>query len=127
MELSYEQLLKLLRYSGSKNFLEVTADHPPETAHFFRAAAKANVKAAYVFNTSSKDRLLPPRPAVFVAEANTEAQARLIHRSLWNLGNAPFLVVLLPHQIRVYTGFDYDEHDEKRGFIETIQLTERLL
>ena len=46
------------------------------------------------------------------AEAVTVAEAKQIHRSLWNLGYAPFLIVRLPDQIRVYTGFNYEEKNE---------------
>jgi hypothetical protein len=78
------------------------------TEHLFRAAKKAGVQGAYVFQTSpSEKKILPPRPAVYVAEAKTRDEAREIHQRLWNLGNAPFIVILLPNEIRVYTGFDF--------------------
>jgi len=44
-----------------------------------------------------------------------------IHRRLWNLGNAPFLVILLPNEIRVYTGFDFSLENEKKGLVKKIE------
>jgi methylase of polypeptide subunit release factors len=92
------------------------------TEHLFRAAKKAGVQGAYLFQTSPPDRkILPPRPAVYVAEARTREEARKIHQKLWNLGNAPFLIVLLPNEIRVYTGFDFSIKDEDKGLVKGIE------
>ncbi len=91
------------------------------TEHLFRAAKKAGVQGAYVFQTSPPEqKILPPRPAVYVAEAKTKEEAREIHRRLWNLGNAPFIVILLPNEIRVYTGFNFSLTNEKQGLIKGI-------
>ncbi|PKN66302.1 MAG: hypothetical protein CVU57_06425 [Deltaproteobacteria bacterium HGW-Deltaproteobacteria-15] len=121
------QLLDVLGYSDSPNYLPTEGAHDPLTAHLFRAAQTAGAKGAYVFHTSPEDEVLPARPAVYVAEANSEEEAREIHRNLWNLGNAPFLIILLPYQLRVYTGFDYagrndKRGDQERGLIDTIDL-----
>jgi hypothetical protein len=92
------------------------------TEHLFRSAKKAGVQGTYLFQTSpSEHRILPPRPAVHVAEAKTRDEAREIHRRLWNLGNAPFLVILLPDEIRVYTGFDFSLENEKKGLVQEIK------
>jgi type I restriction-modification system DNA methylase subunit len=92
------------------------------TEHLFRAARKAGVQGTYLFQTSpSEHRILPARPAVHVAEAKTRAEAREIHRRLWNLGNAPFLVILLPNEIRVYTGFDFSLENDKKGLVKEIK------
>jgi methylase of polypeptide subunit release factors len=91
------------------------------TEHLFRAAKKAGVQGAYVFQTSPLEQnILPPRPAVYVAEAKTREEAREIHRRLWNLGNAPFIVILLPNEIRVYTGFNFSLTSEDQGLIKGI-------
>jgi type I restriction-modification system DNA methylase subunit len=92
------------------------------TEHLFRAAKKAGVQGAYVFQTSPPaQKILPPRPAVYVAEAKTRDEAREIHQRLWNLGNAPFIVILLPNEIRVYTGFDFSLNNEKKGLVKEIR------
>ena len=56
-----------------------------------------------------------------MAEAKTKEEARAIHRKLWNLGNAPFLIILLPNEIRVYTGFDFSQRNERQGLIKEIK------
>lgn len=114
------QLLDILDYAQSPNYRSIDVRHDPSTEHLFRAAQKAGVKGSYVFHTSPNDEVLPVRPAVHVAEAQTPKQARQIHRKLWNLGNVPFLIVLLPNQIRVYTGFDYSQRQPQKGLIDTI-------
>ncbi len=129
---SKEQLLKVLGYSDSPNYLSTEDQHHPSTAHLFREASRAGAEGAYTFHTSPNDEILPPRPAVYVAEAATREEAREIHRSLWNLGNAPFLIVVLPNEVRVYTGFDYDQKNQTRGLIDhvddllNVDLSERL-
>ncbi len=120
--LNLDQLLDELGYAQSQNY-RATSDssQEPLTEHLFRAAKKAGVQGAYVFQTSPLERnILPPRPAVYVAEAKTREEAREIHRKLWNLGNAPFIVILLPNEIRVYTGFNFSLTNEKRGLVKEI-------
>jgi type I restriction-modification system DNA methylase subunit len=92
------------------------------TEHLFRAAKKAGVQGAYLFQTSPPEqKILPPRPAVYVAEAKTRDEAREIHQRLWNLGNAPFIVILLPNEIRVYTGFDFSQKNQNKGLVKEIK------
>ncbi|MFN8454826.1 MAG: DNA methyltransferase [Anaerolineae bacterium] len=108
----------------------LSTDNPlkPETAHLFRAAQDAGVAGIYVFETSpgSEQRLLAPRPVVYVAEAQGESKAREIHRSLWNLNYAPFLIVRLPNQIRIYTGFKYS-HKTDEGLLGKAEHLQQLL
>ena len=61
-------------------------------------------------------------PVVFVAKADSVQEAREIHLNLWNSSSAPFIIVQLPDQIRVYTGFDYDRNNEKHGLLDEIHL-----
>jgi len=116
MELS--ELLSQLEYDRSPYYRNDEGQFEPETAHLFRAARRTGVDGIYVFQTSShsdKNKAkFAARPAVFVAQATTLEEAKQIHRRLWNLRYAPFLIILLPHQIRIYTGFDYaqDENDD---------------
>lgn len=104
----------------------VTEDNSePATAHLWRSAQKTHVLGTYVFRASpNADPILPPRPAIHVALANNETKAKEIHRNLWNLGAAPFLMIILPHQVRVYSGFDYSPKKQNIGLLcRTEQLT----
>ena len=118
---SKKQLLEVLGYSDSPNYCATADQHHPLTAHLFREAKRAGAEGVYLIHTSPNDEILPPRPAVYVAEASTREEAREIHRSLWNLGNAPFLIVILPNEIRIYTGFDYDQKNQTKGLIDHIE------
>ena len=120
--LNLDRLLAELGYAQSQNYCATSdSSREPLTEHLFRAAKKAGVQGAYVIQTSPLDqKILLPRPAVYVAEAKTREEAREIHRRLWNLGNAPFIVILLPNEIRVYTGFDFSLTNEKQGLIKGI-------
>lgn len=112
-----QELLSLLGYDASSHYRRSVQQFEPETAHLFRTARKAGVDGAYVVQASSRQAPspLPARPAVYVAKATTEDQAREIHRNMWNLGSAPFLLIVLPNQIKVYTAFDYEPLSDKRG------------
>ncbi|NEP59357.1 MAG: N-6 DNA methylase [Symploca sp. SIO2G7] len=120
--LELDQLLDELGYAQSPYYRSTNeSSKEPLTEHLFRAAKKAGVQGAYLFETSPPERkILPLRPAVYVTETKTRDEARAIHRRLWNLGNAPFLVILLPNEIRVYTGFDFSLKNEKKGLVKEI-------
>src|SRR5947209_6594853 len=113
------EVLDALDYSQSAYYLKTAQKHEPEVASLFRAAQNAGVDGIYVFQSSSeKNTAFSVRPAVYVAEAQTPEEAQVIHRNLWNLGHAPFLIVVLPNHIRVYTGFDYSQEDDSVGTVE---------
>jgi len=52
-------------------------------------------------------------PVVFLCEAETEEDARKIHRYVWNLNLVPFVVIETPTRVRVYPGFSYDADKKK--------------
>ncbi len=123
-------LLKELDYEQSPHYRSHVREFEPETAHLFRAARDAGVSGIYVFQASSalSQKVLVDRPAVYIAQAKDLEQAQSIHRSLWNLFYAPYVIVLLPHQVRVYTGFKYSEEDPNKGFLDEFPLDDlRLL
>jgi hypothetical protein len=120
------EVLDALDYSQSSFYLKTEQKHEPEVAALFRAAHSAGVDGIYVFRASSeKDPTFSVKPAVYVAEAQTSEEARKIHRSLWNLGQAPFLIIVLPDHVRVYTGFDYSQNDDRVGMVESSVTLER--
>jgi len=108
--ITLNELEKQLGYDKSSHYHRIE-DELPE-----------GVRGIYTFETSptQKQRLLSPRPAVYVAEAKTLKEARSIHKSLWNLSYAPFLIIRLPDQIRVYTGFSYADDSDNEGYITEI-------
>lgn len=118
------ELLNALDYTQyPQYYLKTDAQHSPDIAPLFCTARDAGVDGIYVFQSSPKDtNILSVRPAVYVAEASSAADARIIHHRLWNLGQAPFLIVVLPTHIRVYTGFDYSYTSESIGFIIETEL-----
>ena len=122
-----DALLRALGYLNSKRHWVTLEKADSRLAHHYRLAQRAgeeagsgaNVVGNYVYQTSLENKLLPPRPAVFVAHAENDDQARDIHKCLWNLGDCPFVIVVLPSVVRVYTGFDYSSDDPKRTIIAT--------
>jgi N-6 DNA Methylase len=118
--MSLAEVLDALDYSQSPYYLKTEDKREPGVASLFRAAQNAGVDGIYVFQSSSeKNTTFSVRAAVYVAEVQTPEDARIIHRSLWNLGQAPFLIVVLPDHIRIYTGFDYSQEDDRAGIVES--------
>src|SRR5437660_9505780 len=113
-------LIQELDYEQSAHYRSHVTDFEPEIAHLFRAASDAGVSGIYVFQASPaiSQKVVVDRPVVYVAQAENLARAKSIHRSLWNLFYAPYLIVLLPQQVRVYTGFKYSEEDPNEGFLD---------
>ncbi len=91
-----------------------------EDLHLVRAARLAGAKGTFFFRTSPTGGY---RPAIHLAEATSANEARLIHQRLWNQGANPFLIVLLPAEIRVYAGFEYHPTNERTGLLKTVRLS----
>lgn len=123
--LSVDALIKLLGYAESASFRTKESQFEPEAVQLFRFATEKEkkpgksednfcVKGFYVLKTANgKDAPLAARPAVCLAEADTPADAKKLHRRIWNLGNIPFLLVRLPNEVRVYAGFHYDNSGDE--------------
>lgn len=124
----FHDILKELEYDTSPYYFTEEHSFAPETVHMFRAARSAGVRGIYVFQTSpdSEPKVLHPRPVVYIAEAKHEAEARAIHCKLWNLYYVPFLIITLPHQVRVYTGFTYSEESESDGLLGYVEYTDHV-
>lgn len=127
MQLQLGQLLEILGYSASAHYRSATDINDPSIAYFFRTAQKAGIRGTYLFQASPNNEILPARPAICIAEATSVDEARSIHQKLWNLSHTPFLIVLLPNQIRIYEGFNYSKKYERIGLIREIQLPEKNL
>ena len=114
-----DKLLKELGYSDSRFFRRDVEEADLSVAHLMRDARRANVRGSYFIRTATGESgIHRERPAVHVAEAKTPDEARRIHKQLWNQGTTPFLLISLPNQVRVYSGFEYEEANEKVGLVE---------
>lgn len=112
-----------LDYDSSAYYREHLHQFAPNISHIFRTTAPLGVKGIYVLKTNPGNGngkvYSTELPAVFLAEthsqdqAQSEAEVREMHKKLWNLGSAPFFIAVLPHQIRIYTGFTYAEDKQK--------------
>lgn len=115
-----DNLLHELGYPQSSFYREGVLGADPAVAHLLRDAQRAGVRGSYFIRTigghigSARER-----PAIHVAEASTADEAREIHRHLWNQGTTPFLLVSMPGQVRVYTGFAYDQANDNIGQVES--------
>lgn len=123
--LAFDELVAELGYKDSPHYYTQVSDFGPETAHLFRAAQEIGVVGTYVIQTSpNKGHILPAQPVVYIADVQetdenaVQLKVKEIHRGLWNLCFAPFIILKLPHQIRIYTGFNYSEVEEDTGLLE---------
>jgi hypothetical protein len=111
-KLSVAEVAQYLGYSESENW--TTGDPAGRDRAQTLRAREAGVIGTYLFRTSPEEYpLLPKRPIVHIAEAETVERAREIHQKVWNLGNAPFLIIVLPDHVRVYTGFRYSMAEDE--------------
>ncbi len=117
---SFDRVIAQLGYQDSPFYREIDKAADPAVAHLLRDAQRANVSGAYFVRTSAEDAGDQHRAAVYVAKADTVADARRMHQLLWNQGSTPFLLVSLPHQVRVYTPFAYDANDETVGEVSVV-------
>jgi hypothetical protein len=107
------ELLDGLGYSTSPNFLRPTSRNSFASAadfsHVFRRAQEpCNLRGVYSLRHTEhvgRDTIVP---VVYVCEADDDSQADIIHQRVWNQNVVPFLVVVAPKAIRLYSGFRYD-------------------
>jgi hypothetical protein len=100
------ELLDRLGYTKSDNYLspdEWDSAHAVDFAHLFRRAAKKPCHLHGVY--ALRDGLHVVAPLVYVCDAASEADAKEIHRLVWNQDAVPFLIVNSPETVRVYPGF----------------------
>ena len=108
-----QQVIDELQYSESPNFLRPGPKNSFEDAadfsHVFRRASQhCTLHGVYSLRHSesgSRDSIVP---VVYVCEAANEQQAHEIHRLVWNQNVVPFLIVVSPKEIRLYSGFRYE-------------------
>jgi hypothetical protein len=77
-------------------------------AHIFRKAVeKCGLRGVYVLRPGEESRRSNV-PVVYVCKARDEQQAKEIHRLVWNQGLVPFVLVVSPKFVRLYSGFKHD-------------------
>ena len=128
-----DDLIKELEYTQSPNFLrpgQAEFERAVDYGHVFRRAArgKCRLQGAYTLRQPTADHRDIVTPIVYVCQADDETQAGEIHRLVWNQDIAPFLIVVTPQTIRLYSGFLYEHEDlakssdpECRGILHTAQ------
>lgn len=119
-------VLTALQYSNSSNYLVGTAlGSDRDFGHIFRKAqAECKLQGVYTLNGSLYDQSLGSVPVVYVCEADSEVEAREIHRKVWNQNAVPFLLVISRGWIRLYPGFRYDREvssDPMQGALEILE------
>lgn len=104
-----EELLSLLGYQESPHFL--TGDRLRLDADFGHLYRKAELgcalKGTYALHGPRHSSPGSNTPVVYVCEAESIADADVIHRRVWNQNIVPFLLVRCPRVIRLYSGFRY--------------------
>jgi hypothetical protein len=119
MELS--AVLDHVGYSASPNY--AVGDElvlGPQNRHVFRKAVQeCGLHGAYLLRDPRDERNIP---VVYVCKAADESEARKIHKRVWNQGIVPFLIVVSPRTIRLYSGFRYVEsrNTAQPGLIEEL-------
>lgn len=103
-------ILNSLHYSNSPNFIVGNAlDLDRDFGHIFRKArAECNLQGAYVLNAAAYGNSQGTVPVVYVCHAESETEAREIHRKVWNQNAVPFLIVASEKWIRLYPGFRFE-------------------
>src|SRR5260370_39297525 len=103
-ELGYNDSPNLLRADKTGGFSQ-TIDYGQILR---RATEHCQLKGVYALHQSKKETHETIVPLVYVCEAENEDDAERIHRLVWNQNIAPFLIVVSPKAIRLYSGFRYD-------------------
>ena len=116
-----KQLIDELGYTDRPAFLqgERLREHHGYSFFFTQAEKqnRCNLKGVYTL-LDSPDKLSGSSltPVLYVCEADNEAKAEEIHKRVWNQNIVPFLIVVTPKNIRLYSGFEYDskESDDQK-------------
>jgi methylase of polypeptide subunit release factors len=114
---------QILGYLESPNFLRAAEDFPgsQELGYVLRKAREeCGLIGVYVLKNPAYPA--SPIPVVYFCQASSAAQAKEIHKRVWNQGIVPFVLVQTPQYLRLYSGFFYQQptaHEtEDRGILK---------
>ena len=104
-------LIDFLGYKHSSAFLQGDSlnQHPGYSYVFRRAQQDCGLQGVYTLRDQSSDSLVP---LVYICDAEDETQAQQIHKKVWNQNTVPFLFVVTPRSIRLYSGFRYEKPND---------------
>ncbi|MFW5810517.1 MAG: HsdM family class I SAM-dependent methyltransferase [Thermodesulfobacteriota bacterium] len=119
-------LIQKFGYADSPAFLHgADLDGIVNYAHVFRKARNScGLQGVYTLRNEGQS----PIPLVYVCEIDNEEESDIIHRRVWNQDIVPFLMLVSPYGIRVYSGFDYADSaaPEKRMLDIALSINEAL-
>ena len=111
-----KELLATLEYDTSPNFLlaeQLAEDR--DNAHIYRKAREeCGLHGVYALRGSFFGKAQADVPVVYVCNAPSEEEAGTIHRRVWNQNVVPFLMVVSPKNVRLYSGFKYSPPNQQR-------------
>ncbi len=111
-----DALLHSLGYDSSPNCLrDNDLRHAPDFGHVFRRAqATSSLEAVYCLCPPKGNRVRTSiTPVSYVCKVASLEDADAIHKRVWNQNVVPFLIVLAPQGIRVYTGFERRQKSDR--------------
>ncbi|MCI5217762.1 MAG: SAM-dependent methyltransferase [Candidatus Electrothrix sp. LOE2] len=108
-----QDLINHFGYADSNAFLYgEELDKAVEHAHIFRKAqGSCGLQGVYTLKNNNQNNI----PLVYVCEVTDDKEADIIHRRVWNQDIVPFLLLVSPNHVRLYSGFEYTENKEDRA------------
>ncbi len=117
--LSLDKILRILNYTSSSNYKTDLSQFNINNRHYFDLLQRASdmpdckFEGIMMFDLSSGEKeSYSKRPLLFVASAQSPVSARKLHKLVWNIGSIPFMLVKLPSQLRLYSGFSFSKKEK---------------
>lgn len=105
------EVIKTLGYADSPSFLgrnRSVLESTRSFGHIFRTAKKKlSLQGVYTLNPDPGNTSENIVPVVYVCRAKSSEEADKIHRLVWNQDVVPFLIIVTPSGVRLYSGFQY--------------------
>jgi hypothetical protein len=112
-ELSLVEVLDLLEYSGPQWKLSIRDAE--------NSMDPKGIIGRYLYITDETSS--SSRPAIVVANVNNASGATEIQKQIWNEGISPFLLILLPSELRIYSAYSYEREHPESSLILTASRT----